>query len=60
METLRTYVQSARALLAAQQVPPELNQLGMQLSDSLTAVMALLLESVPEVRPRLRRVAFRL
>jgi integrase len=60
METLRTYVQSARALLASQNVPPALNQLGMQLSDSLPAVMALLQASVPEVKPRSRRVAFRL
>jgi integrase len=60
MESLRTYVQSARALLAAQDVPPALNQLGMQLSDSLPYVMAHFLASVPEVTVRQRRVAFRL
>ena len=62
MESLRTYVQTARALLAAQEVPPALNELGMRLSDSLVSVMAHLLRSVPEVvpRPRLRRVTFRL
>ena len=60
MESLRTYVQSARALLAAQDVPPALNQLGMQLSDSLPYVMAHLLVSVPEVTARQRRVLFRL
>jgi hypothetical protein len=60
MESLRTYVQSARALLAAQDVPPSLNQLGMQLSDSLVPVMAHLIGSVAEVTPRVRRVVFRL
>lgn len=60
MESLRTYVQSARALLAAQDVPPALNQLGMQLSDSLPSVIAHFLASVPEVTVRQRRVAFRL
>ena len=60
MESLRTYVQSARALLAALDVPASLNSLGMQLSDSLPDVMAHLIRSVPEVTPRMRRVAFRL
>jgi integrase len=62
MESLRTYVQTARALLAAQDVPPALNQLGAQLGDSLLPVMTHLLRSVPEVRPlrRQRRVTFRL
>jgi hypothetical protein len=60
MESLRTYVQAARALLAAQNIPPALNQLGMQLSDSLPEVMAHFLSSVPEVTAaaRQRRVAF--
>jgi integrase len=62
MESLRTYVQSARAMLAAQSVPPALNELGMRLSDSLADVMALLLSTVPEVQPRRfhHRVSFRL
>lgn len=62
MESLRTYVQTARALLAAQEVPAAINQLGIQLSDALVPVMAHLLQSVPEVLPRRRqrRVAFRL
>jgi integrase len=60
MESLRTYVQTARALLAAQDVPPALNQLGAQLADSLLLVMTHLLRSVPEVLPlrRQRRVGF--
>lgn len=62
MESLRTYVQTARALLAAQEVPTALNELGMRLSDTLVLVMAHLLRTVPEVvpRPRQRRVTFRL
>ena len=62
MESVRTYVQTARALLAAQSVPAALNQLGMQLSDALVPVVSHLLESIPEVTPhrRPRRVAFRL
>ena len=62
MESLRTYVQTARALLAAQEVPVALNQLGIQLSQTLVLVMAHLLQSVPELVPRRRqrRVAFRL
>jgi len=62
MESLRTYVQTARALLAKQQVPDALNAVGVQLSDSLVPVMAHLLRSVPEVVPRdtWRRVTFRL
>ena len=61
MESLRTYVQSARALLAAQDVPSALNELGMQLSDSLADVISHFLTSVPEVTPHhRRRVAFQL
>ena len=60
MESLRTYVQTARALLAAQDVPPALNQLGAQLADSLLPVMTHLLGTVPEVQPlrKPRRVTF--
>ena len=62
MDSLRTYVQTARALLAAQHVPPALNQLGMRLSDELPSVMMHLMGSVPQVEVvrRRRRVRFRL
>ena len=62
LESLRTYVQTARALLAAQAVPASLNRLGSQLSSELVPVMAHLWQTVPEVasRRRQRRVAFRL
>ncbi len=49
MESVRTYVQSARALLAAQEVPAALNTLGRQLSDALAPTMEHLLLSVPAV-----------
>jgi integrase len=60
MESVRTYVQTARALLAAQEVPAALNTLGRQLSDALAPTMLYLLGRVPGVLPsrRLRRVAF--
>ena len=59
MESVRTYVQTARALLAAQAVPPALNQLGAQLADSLVPVMLHLLASVPGAPLRLgKRVSF--
>jgi integrase len=60
MESIRTYVRAARALLAAQDVPASLNQLGQRLSDSLVPVMAHFISSVEEVVPMVRRVAFRL
>ena len=62
MESLRTYVQTARALLAAQDVPLALNIHGMRISDALVPVMVHLLSSVPEVVPRRRqrRVRFQL
>lgn len=62
MESLRTYVQTARALLAAQDVPVALNIHGMRISDALVPVMVHLLGSVPEVVPRRRqrRVRFQL
>ena len=62
MRFLSTYVQTARALLAAQDVPPALNVVGMRISDALVPVVAHLLSSVPEVVPRSRqrRVKFRL
>ena len=60
MESARRYVQTARALLAAQQVPQHLNTLGQQLDDSLCAVMQHAMHSVLEVVPRARRVTWRL
>ena len=57
LESVRTYVQTARALLAAQRVPPSLNTLGAQLSESLVAVMLHALQETEEIRPR-RRVRF--
>lgn len=62
LESVRTYVQTARALLAAQEVPLAVNQLGMLLSGALLPVMTHLMESVPDVVPRRRqrRVTFRL
>lgn len=62
IESTRTYIQTARALLAAQQVPARLNRLGMQLSDDLVAAMDHLRTTVPAVVPRpraaRRRVTF--
>jgi len=63
MESVRTYVQTARALLAAQAIPAALNALGTQLSAELVPVMSHLLQSVPPVDPRRgrsRRVTFQL
>jgi integrase len=64
LESVRTYVQTARALLAALHVPEELNSLGAQLGDGLPAVMAHVLATVPERanqgRLPARRVTFRL
>jgi integrase len=62
MESVRTYVQTARALLAAQAVPATLNALGKQLSAELVPVMAHFLGAVPPGPPRgrARRVTFHL
>jgi len=61
MESVRTYVQSARALLAAQTVPAALNALGRQLSMELVEVMAHFLSAAPSAPPAgVRRVTFRL
>ncbi len=60
MESVRTYVQTARALLAAQDVPVAVHALGMQLSKALAPVMSHLLQSVLGVVPRSQRVTFRL
>jgi integrase len=63
MESARNYIQTSRALLAAQRVPSRLNQLGITLSDSLLAAMTDVFDTVPAVVPRApagRRVGFRL
>lgn len=61
MESVRTYVQTARALLAAQSVPARLNAVGRQLGEELVAVMSHLLLSVPSAPSKSRRsVSFRL
>jgi integrase len=63
MESVRTYVQTARALLAAQTVPAALNALGQQLSAELVPVMAHFLCAAPStapVRGHARRVTFHL
>lgn len=60
LESVRTYVQTARALLAAQEVPAALNALGRQLSDALVPTLSYLLGRVPDAMParRPRRVVF--
>lgn len=62
IESVRTYIQTARALLAAQQVPAHLNTLGILLGDEIVAVLEHGRRSIPEVVPRKRakRVTFRL
>lgn len=64
MESVRTYVQAARALLGKQRVPDRLAQAGIQLSEVLVPVMTYLLLAVPEKvqqsRVAVRRVTFRL
>ena len=62
IESLRTYIQTARALLAAQNVPPRLNTLGLLLSDDIAAVITDCIRTVAEVVPRGRAhsVTFRL
>ena len=60
IESLRTYIQQARALLAAVDVPEELNQLGIELSDSVVTAVLHCMKTIPEVVPRShgRRVTF--
>ncbi len=59
LESVRRYVQTARAVLAAQHVPEHLNTLGVALSGGLVTVFGHLLRTVPPVAPRLyRRVTF--
>ena len=58
MQSARRYIQSGRALLAAQQVPSSVNRLGILFDDELTAVLGFLMDSVPLVLPSRRRVQF--
>lgn len=51
-ETARNYLNTARALLAAQQIPPQLNQLGIALSADLFQILTELL--IPTRRVRFR------
>jgi hypothetical protein len=62
MESVRTYVQTARALLAAQTVPAALHALGKQLSAELAEVMVVLLGAAQPVAAaaHARRVTFHL
>jgi integrase len=62
MESSRRYIQTARAMLAAQDVPPALNQLGSRLDADLVSVMTSTMDLIPESVPRARgrRVTFRL
>ena len=62
LESVRRYVQTARAVLAAQQVPRHLNDLGVTLSAALVPSLSHLIRTVPTVVPRSyrRRVTFRL
>ena len=64
MESVRTYVHAARALLADQQVPDSLARTGQRLSTALVPVMLHLLgfvqDKVPLRRATGRRVTFRL
>ena len=62
IESLRTYIQTARALLAAQNVPPHLNDLGQLLGDNIVTVLMECQHTIPEVVPRGRgrQVTFKL
>jgi integrase len=62
MESARRYIQASRALLAAQQVPQSLHDLGALLSDTLLSNFAHVLTSASQetTRPPGRRVTFNL
>lgn len=62
LESLRTYVQTAQALLTAQNVPSRLNDLGQLLAEHIVDVLRQCQRTVTEVVPRRRghRVTFRL
>jgi integrase len=54
MESSRRYIQTARALLAQYHVPPRLNELGIELSNSLLDIMLDMFHTVPPKAPRTR------
>ena len=63
LESVRRYVQMARAVLSRRQVPPHIHQLGVTLSGDLVTVVTHLLRTVPPVVSRVyrnRRVTFHL
>lgn len=63
LESVRRYVQMARAVLSRRQVPPHIHQLGVTLSSDLVTVVTHLLRTVPPVVSRTyrnRRVTFHL
>lgn len=57
-DTARTYLQTGRALLALQDVPARVNQLGMDLDDCLVELLSDKFFSIPLKLPRQRRVHF--
>jgi hypothetical protein len=61
LESCKRYIQTARALLVSQTIPPRLNELGLALSSDLTQVLTMLMSSVQpkaKVSASLRRVRF--
>ena len=63
LESVRRYVQMARAGLSRRQVPPHVHQFGVALSGDLVTVMSHLLRTVPPAltrAPSNRRVTFNL
>jgi len=58
MQSARRYIQTGRALLAAQSVPAHLNRLGILFDDQLVAILDHLFDSVELVLPSRRRVRF--
>jgi integrase len=63
LESVRRYVQMARAVLSRRQVPPHVHRFGVALSGDLVSVLTHLLRTVPPVVTRAysgRRVTFHL
>lgn len=52
MVSARRYIQTGRALLVAQQVPPQLNELGLLFNQSLPDILTHLMQTVPIVQSR--------
>lgn len=52
MKSASRYVQTGRALLAANEVPPQLNQRGLFFSDRLERILTHLMDTVPLVQMR--------